>query len=120
MNRRSFLKRLGLLAVVPFVPISALKYFTENPDVPYRCYKSNAQNLAQLFSQVRALRKHGLLQLGSPGVKDKTYGIISVETRYWEKIQLELHPSNRWLDVELAKKGFDNFIVKGVPILGRG
>lgn len=118
MNRRSFLKSLGLLAVVPFVPITAFKHLMPNPDVPFKCYHSNAETLKQLISQLRAARRQGLLQSGFPK-KDKVYGVVSLDIKNWDHIFNEITPNGQFTYLDLEQKGFPNFIMSGIPIIER-
>lgn len=120
MNRRSFLKSLGLLAVVPFVPVTAFKHLMPNPDVPFKCYRSNAETLEQLILQLREARKQGLLHSRFATKKDKVYGVVSLDAKNWDHIFSQINPSARFMDVVLAQKGYSNFIWAGIPIIERG
>lgn len=124
MNRRSFLKRLGLLATVPFVPVAAFGKLIQNPDIGYKCYKSNAETLGELIHQIRTSQRHKLMKPHWTRTFKPDEGqfdtVILVKPEFWVNIFAEIKPQGRFINLPLEQKGFPNFYVSGVPILKRG
>lgn len=123
INRRSFLKRLGLLAVVPFVPMTVFKDLMPNPNVPFKCYRSNAETLGELIHQIRSSQKRKLMKPYWPPTWKPGEGqfdtVISLKLEFWVNIFAEIKPQGRFVNLPLEQKGFPNFYVSGVPILKR-
>lgn len=124
MNRRSFLKNLGLLAAVPFVPVTVFKGLMSNPNLPFKCYRSNAETLGELIHQIRSSQKRKLMKpywprTFKPG-EDQFDTLISLKPEFWINIFAEIKPQAQFVNVPLEQKGFPNFYVSGVPILKRG
>ena len=123
MNRRSFLKRLGLLAAVPFVPIKAIETLIHNPHFLYRCYVAQAETLGELLHELRKKRSAGILSNNIdwkrrdnvPVPLKRPKDIILLQPHIYKQIEHEIRIQARFENVHVTKDGFENVLVAGYP-----
>lgn len=115
MNRRSVLKRLGLLIIAFFVPISALGKRIQDQNIGFKCWPAwevYTYKIAQ--SLISTMQEHLLFN------KIHYRFAVSINRQNWNNILSEIPQTEQYKDIELERKGFPNFLIGGVPILARG
>lgn len=123
IDRRSFLKRLGLLATVPFVPISSIKSFVRSPQFLYSCYNAQATTFGELLHELKGKRSAGVLtnnvdwrrRDNVPVPLKRPKDLILLQPHVYKQIEHEIRIQARFENVHVTKDGFENVLVAGYP-----
>jgi len=118
LNRRSFLKTVGLLAAVPFVPISVFHKLAKNPYLcpNFICHKSNAKTFKELHGEIYR-RANGKFPGSTYFNNDSKCHVFLLPSSKYNSIISEIPKHEKFSYDHITEKGFEHFIDYGFAIL---
>ena len=124
INRRSFLKRLGLLTTIPFLPASKIDIFAHNPHMFYHCYIAQGETFGELLHELKEKRSAGILTDNrdwkrpdnAPIPLKRPKDLILLQSHnIYKQLEHEIRVQARFENVYVTYDGFENVLVMGYP-----